>query len=223
MSWVESAPGVWKGIGKGSESSGSRTTLGGCHLDLEGPSPRSLKEPNEDFLSNCCSRCSRGTRCLLRILTFSSSVSSSKGFSYPLAGVLVPLPGPPGAGIRIPPMIGVPARLGRCEPGPWMPVLVLDELIGMFLGGILGMGGVPYCIRRARMPGEPEMGEPSRFGLWGVPGRMFTGFVGVDMSVRGGRKKRRRVRRTEPRMHVTPLSCLNLSSGGEFHVWSKHK
>ena len=41
-------------------------------------------------------------------------------------------------------MIGVPATLGRCEPGPWMAMLVLDALTGMFLGGMLGTGGVPY-------------------------------------------------------------------------------
>jgi hypothetical protein len=37
------------------------------------------------------------------------------------------------------------------------------------------------------MFGEPEMEETSMFWLWGVPGRMFTGLVGVDMSV--GRRK----------------------------------
>jgi hypothetical protein len=41
-------------------------------------------------------------------------------------------------------MMGVPARLGRFEMEPWMGILVLDELVGMFLGGMFGMGGVPY-------------------------------------------------------------------------------
>lgn len=51
------------------------------------------------------------------------------------------------------------------------------------------------------MFGEPERGEPSMFTLWGVPGRMFTGLVGVDMAV--GMKKGRTVgRNTKP--HVTP-------------------
>lgn len=93
------------------------------------------------------------------ILAFSSSVSSSNGFSYPLAGVLVPLPGPPEC-IRIPPIMGVPAILGRGEPEP-VPILMLGELAGIFLGGMLGMGGVPYWVRRARIPGEPEMEEAS--------------------------------------------------------------
>lgn len=58
-------------------------------------------------------------------------------------------------------MMGVPAALGRYEPVPWVPMLMLDELTGMFLGGMLGTGGVPNWARRARMFGEPEMGEPS--------------------------------------------------------------
>lgn len=77
--------------------------------------------------------------------------------------------------------------LGRAEPEPWAPILMPGELIGTVLGGMLGTGGVPYCARRARMFGEPERGEPSKFTLWGVPGRMFTGLVGVDMSA--GMKK----------------------------------
>ena len=77
-------------------------------------------------------------------------------------------------------MMGVPGALGRGEPEPKMPMLMLDELIGMFLGGMLGTGGVPYWTRRARMFGEPEIGEPSLFR--GVPGRMFTGLVGVDIA-----------------------------------------
>lgn len=62
-------------------------------------------------------------------------------------------------------------------------MLTLDELTGMFLGGMLGTGGVPYWARRARIFGEPEIEEPSLSR--GVPGRMFTGLVGVDI-VYGG-------------------------------------
>ena len=85
-------------------------------------------------------------------------------------------------------MIGVPGRLGRCDPGPWMPRLVLDELVGMFLGGMLGIGGVPYWARNARIWGELEIEELSMSRSWGVPGRMFTGLVGVDMLVGRGKK-----------------------------------
>jgi hypothetical protein len=38
------------------------------------------------------------------------------------------------------------------------------------------------------MFGEPEIGESSTFWFWELLGRMFTGLVGVDMSV--GMKKR---------------------------------
>lgn len=40
------------------------------------------------------------------------------------------------------------------------------------------------------MLGELETEELSKSRSWGVPGRMFTGFVGVDMSVGRGRKER---------------------------------
>lgn len=80
-------------------------------------------------------------------------------------------------------MMGVPGALGRGEPEPKTPILMLGELSGMFLGGMLGTGGVPYWPRRARIFGEPEIGEPSWFR--GVPGRMFTGLLGVDMVMWG--------------------------------------
>ena len=76
-------------------------------------------------------------------------------------------------------MMGVPAALGRGEPEPWLPMLMLGVRTGTFLGGMLGTGGVPYWARRARMFGEPEIEELSLF--WGVPGRISTGLVGVDM------------------------------------------
>jgi hypothetical protein len=91
---------------------------------------------------------------------------------------------------------------GTMRTGPWMPILMPDELTGMFLGGMLGTGGVPYWARRARMFGEPEIGEPSMFWLWGVPGRMFTGLVGVDMSAGGEGRVRRATVRIQG--HVTP-------------------
>jgi hypothetical protein len=47
--------------------------------------------------------------------------------------------------------------------------------------------------------GELEIEELSMSRSWGVPGRMFTGLVGVDMSV-GERKERLVVGRT--RRHV---------------------
>ena len=50
------------------------------------------------------------------------------------------------------------------------------------------------------MFGEPEAGEPSKFWLSGVPGRMFIGLVGVVMS--GGEKNRK------ISAHVTPLSYM---------------
>ena len=57
------------------------------------------------------------------------------------------------------------------------------------------------------MLGEPERGEPSTFTLWGVPGRMFTGLVGVDMSA--GMKKAEgkwvtECNCTDPRTRDTP-------------------
>jgi hypothetical protein len=60
---------------------------------------------------------------------------------------------------------------------------MLGVRTGTFLGGMLGTGGVPYWARRARMLGEPEIEELSLF--CGVPGRMSTGFVGVDMVCAG--------------------------------------
>ena len=69
------------------------------------------------------------------------------------------------------------------------------------------------------MFGEPDMGEPSTFRLCGVPGRMFTGLVGVDMSA--GMKKAGddwQLHGSRPGTRDTPPVS---KQGGEFYIWKR--